>query len=73
LFVDPPAVGLSASLRQSIVDLAPATLIYVSCNPATLARDLTALQHRFKIESVTPLDMFPQTAEIEVVAELQRA
>jgi 23S rRNA (uracil1939-C5)-methyltransferase len=73
LIVDPPAVGLSAQLRQSIVDLAPATLIYVSCNPATLARDLTDLQHRFKIESVTPLDMFPQTAEIEVVAQLQRS
>jgi 23S rRNA (uracil1939-C5)-methyltransferase len=73
LIVDPPAVGLSAPLRQSIVDLAPATLIYVSCNPATLARDLTDLQHRFKIESVTPLDMFSQTAEIEVVAQLQRA
>jgi len=73
LIVDPPAVGLSAQLRQSIVDLAPATLIYVSCNPATLARDLTDLQDRFKIESVTPLDMFPQTAEIEVVAQLQRS
>jgi tRNA/tmRNA/rRNA uracil-C5-methylase (TrmA/RlmC/RlmD family) len=71
VIVDPPAVGLSPQLRQSIVDLAPATLIYVSCNPATLARDLTELQHRFKIESVTPLDMFPQTAEIEVVAQLQ--
>jgi tRNA/tmRNA/rRNA uracil-C5-methylase (TrmA/RlmC/RlmD family) len=70
--VDPPAVGLSAQLRQSIVDLAPTTLIYVSCNPATLARDLAELQPRFKIESVTPLDMFPQTAEIEVVAQLQR-
>ena len=72
VIVDPPAVGLSASLRQAIVDLAPATLIYVSCDPATLARDLAELQSRFKIESVTPLDMFPQTAEIEVVAQLQR-
>ncbi|MEY2544145.1 MAG: rRNA (uracil1939-C5)-methyltransferase, partial [Verrucomicrobiota bacterium] len=70
--VDPPAVGLSAQLRKTIVDLAPATLIYVSCNPATLARDLKDLQSRFKIESVTPLDMFPQTAEIEVVAHLRR-
>jgi tRNA/tmRNA/rRNA uracil-C5-methylase (TrmA/RlmC/RlmD family) len=67
LIVDPPAVGLSAQLRQAIVDLAPTTLI-----PATLARDLAELQSRFKIESVTPLDMFPQTAEIEVVAQLQR-
>ena len=73
VIIDPPAVGLSASLRKTIVDLAPATLIYVSCNPATLARDLAELQHRFEIESVTPLDMFPQTAEIEVVAHLQRS
>jgi 23S rRNA (uracil1939-C5)-methyltransferase len=73
VIVDPPAVGLSSQLRQAIVDLAPATLIYVSCNPATLARDLTDLQPRFKIESVTPLDMFPQTAEIEVVAQLRRS
>jgi len=73
LLVDPPAVGLSAQLRKTIVDLAPATLIYVSCNPATLARDLAELHSRFKIESVTPLDMFPQTAEIEVVAQLQRS
>jgi 23S rRNA (uracil1939-C5)-methyltransferase len=73
MIVDPPAVGLSARLRKTIVDLAPATLIYVSCNPATLARDLAELHSRFKIESVTPLDMFPQTAEIEVVAQLQRS
>jgi tRNA/tmRNA/rRNA uracil-C5-methylase (TrmA/RlmC/RlmD family) len=45
-------------------------LIYVSCNPATLARDLSALNQSFRIESITPLDMFPQTAEVEVVAEL---
>ena len=68
--IDPPATGLSASLRKTIVDFAPATVIYVSCNPATLARDLAELAARFKIESVTPLDMFPQTAEIEVVAAL---
>ena len=72
LIVDPPAVGLSATLRQSIVDLAPTIFIYVSCNPATLARDLTDFATRFKVESITPLDMFPQTAEIEVVAHLQR-
>ena len=73
VIVDPPAVGLSARLRKTMVDLAPATLIYVSCNPATLARDLAELHSRFKVESVTPLDMFPQTAEIEVVAQLQRS
>jgi tRNA/tmRNA/rRNA uracil-C5-methylase (TrmA/RlmC/RlmD family) len=71
IIVDPPATGLSANVRRSILDLAPATLIYVSCNPATLARDLKELHGKFTINSVTPLDMFPQTAEIEAVADLQ--
>src|SRR5438093_699720 len=71
LIVDPPATGLSAGVRKALVDLAPATVIYVSCNPPTLARDLRDLQNNFTIESVTPLDMFPQTAEIEVVVHLR--
>jgi 23S rRNA (uracil1939-C5)-methyltransferase len=56
---------------RTILNLAHTTLIYVSCNPATLARDLKELQEKFTINSVTPLDMFPQTAEIEAVAHLQ--
>lgn len=71
MIVDPPATGLSVAVRKAIVDLCPAMLIYVSCNPPTLARDLKELQKRFTIESVTPLDMFPQTAEIEVLAHLR--
>jgi 23S rRNA (uracil1939-C5)-methyltransferase len=71
IIVDPPATGLSANVRRAILDLAPTTLIYVSCNPATLARDLKELHPRFSIKSVTPLDMFPQTAEIEVAVHLQ--
>jgi len=71
LIVDPPATGLSANTRELIVDLAPATLVYVSCNPSTLARDLKELTAIFAVESVTPLDMFPQTAGIEVVVHLQ--
>jgi 23S rRNA (uracil1939-C5)-methyltransferase len=73
LIVDPPATGLSANVRRAIVNLAPWTLIYVSCNPPTLARDLKDLRERFTIRSVTPLDMFPQTAEIEAVAHLRAA
>jgi 23S rRNA (uracil1939-C5)-methyltransferase len=70
LIVDPPATGLGAMARKAIVDLAPTTFIYVSCNPPTLARDLKDLQEKFVIDSVTPLDMFPQTAEIEAVVFL---
>jgi 23S rRNA (uracil1939-C5)-methyltransferase len=71
IIVDPPATGLTEAVCKAITDLAPDTLIYVSCNPPTLARDLKELQHRFAINSVTPLDMFPQTAEIEVLAHLE--
>jgi 23S rRNA (uracil1939-C5)-methyltransferase len=70
LILDPPATGLSENVCKAIIDLAPPTLIYVSCNPPTLARDLRELQDKFIIDSVTPLDMFPQTAEIEVAAHL---
>lgn len=71
LLLDPPAAGLTVRIREIIMDTAPATVIYISCNPSTLARDLGDLRQRFEIRSVTPLDMFPQTAEIEAVAELR--
>jgi len=71
IIVDPPATGLTEAVRKIIADLAPETLIYVSCNPPTLARDLKELQRRFVVNSITPLDMFPQTAEIEVLAHLE--
>jgi 23S rRNA (uracil1939-C5)-methyltransferase len=72
LIVDPPATGLSGEIRRAILDFPPRTMIYVSCNPPTLARDLAELQQRFSVLSITPLDMFPQTAEIEVLAHLRR-
>jgi 23S rRNA (uracil1939-C5)-methyltransferase len=71
MIVDPPATGLTEGVRKAIRELAPGTLICVSCNPPTLARDLKELQHKFAINSITPLDMFPQTAEIEVLAHLE--
>lgn len=71
LIVDPPATGLSAEMRGAILDSPPRSMIYVSCNPPTLARDIAELQRRFSIISVAPFDMFPQTAEIEVVAHLR--
>lgn len=73
VIVDPPATGLSTTVRDSLLRHGPTTVVYVSCNPATLARDLGELQKRFTIMSVTPLDMFPQTAEIECVVHLQAA
>src|SRR6266480_98904 len=73
VIVDPPATGLSKMILETLIEHRPTQLVYVSCNPATLARDLVTLKQSFRIDSITPLDMFPQTAEIEVVAELSRA
>ena len=73
LILDPPAEGLAHAVTDAVVDSRPARAIYVSCHPATLARDLVRLKAGgYWIESVTPLDMFPQTAEIEAVALLTR-
>jgi 23S rRNA (uracil1939-C5)-methyltransferase len=73
VIVDPPATGLSKMILETLIENQLTHLIYVSCNPATLARDLATLKETFRIDSITPLDMFPQTAELEVVAELSRA
>jgi 23S rRNA (uracil1939-C5)-methyltransferase len=71
LIADPPATGLSAEMRRAILDAPPRKMIYVSCNPPTLGRDIAELQQRFNVISITPFDMFPQTAEIEAVAHLE--
>jgi tRNA/tmRNA/rRNA uracil-C5-methylase (TrmA/RlmC/RlmD family) len=71
LILDPPAIGASPRVLDFILGATPSQIIYVSCNPSTLARDLETLcRSTYKLQSVTPLDMFPQTAEIEAVAHL---
>ncbi len=70
--LDPPATGLAPRVVEFLQGTAPAEILYVSCNPATMARDLAELSRTHRLESVTPLDMFPQTAEIEVLAVLRR-
>jgi 23S rRNA (uracil1939-C5)-methyltransferase len=73
VILDPPAEGLMARALDLLLGNAPSEIAYVSCNPATLARDLAALVKSYKLMAVTPLDMFPQTAGIEVCAHLLRA
>ncbi|MEO8204711.1 MAG: TRAM domain-containing protein [Chthoniobacterales bacterium] len=72
LILDPPSQGLDKKIPQIINHALPSKVIYVSCKPATLARDLKLLSSHYVLEAVTPIDMFPQTAEIEVVASLLR-
>jgi 23S rRNA (uracil1939-C5)-methyltransferase len=69
--LDPPAQGVDGEVIEALSRAGIARIIYVSCNPATLARDLKRLAGRHELATVTPFDMFPQTAEIEVVAELR--
>ncbi len=72
VILDPPATGIVPRVADLLLGAQPSEILYVSCNPATLARDLALLASAYALSTVTPLDMFPQTAEIEVVAHLVR-
>ncbi len=64
--VDPPRIGLTKKAINKIMEIAPAQLMYISCNPATLARDAAKLSNMYRIESVRLVDMFPQTYHCEI-------
>jgi 23S rRNA (uracil1939-C5)-methyltransferase len=70
VILDPSAEGVDERVAHALTIYPPNRLIYVSCNPATLARDLARWRNTFAILAVQPFDMFPQTAEIETVAVL---
>jgi 23S rRNA (uracil1939-C5)-methyltransferase len=71
LVVDPPRKGCDESLLKTIIDMKPKKVVYVSCNPSTLARDLNILEKGgYKTKKVQPVDMFPQTAHVECVSQI---
>ena len=70
VILDPPRAGIHQDVIDCILDTAPETIIYVSCNPATQARDLALLQGKYDIVAVQPVDMFPQTHHVENVVKL---
>ena len=72
LVVDPPRKGVSEQVLQTICKSLPSKIIYVSCDPSTLARDLKTLKQFYKIELVQPFDMFPQTAHVETLVVLRK-
>lgn len=72
LTVDPPRTGLADSLLKTILEVKPQRFVYTSCNPSTLAKDLQQLTKVYRVEYIQPVDMFPQTAQVEAVCLLVR-
>lgn len=71
IVVDPPRKGLDARFIASAIDMAPAKLVYISCNPATFARDAKLFaESGYEVKKVQPVDLFPQTHHVELVALL---
>ena len=71
IFVDPPRRGLDVKTVQNILKVKTKKLIYISCNPATMVRDLKMLEETYEIKIVQPVDMFPFTHHVEVVTLLE--
>jgi len=71
--IDPPRAGMHKKVVGQVLDLRPPRIVYVSCNPATLARDLELMKDHYRVREVQPVDMFPHTFHIESVVRLDRA
>ncbi len=71
IITDPPRVGMHEKLVKKLLDIAAPIIIYVSCNPATQARDLSILNEKYLITNIQPVDMFPHTLHIENIVQLK--
>jgi 23S rRNA (uracil1939-C5)-methyltransferase len=70
MIIDPPRAGMHQDVVAQVLAMAPERIVYVSCNPATLARDIALLKEAYQVIEVQPVDMFPHTFHIESVAKL---
>lgn len=71
IITDPPRAGMDEPVTRTILEVAPQRIVYVSCNPATQARDLSILSEKYDILNVQPVDMFPHTHHVENIAKLE--
>jgi 23S rRNA (uracil1939-C5)-methyltransferase len=72
IITDPPRAGMHDDVTKKILEIEPDRIVYVSCNPATQARDLQMLDLKYKVTKVQPVDMFPQTHHVENVVLLEK-
>ncbi|MPM80713.1 23S rRNA (uracil(1939)-C(5))-methyltransferase RlmD [bioreactor metagenome] len=72
IVLDPPRAGIHPDVAKVVVEAAPEKIVYVSCNPATQARDLALMSENYTITAVQPVDMFPHTHHVENVVKLER-
>ena len=72
VITDPPRAGMHEKVVEQILKMEPRKIVYVSCNPATQARDVTLLIQKYKVMKVQPVDMFPHTQHVENVMLLER-
>ncbi|MBU1163646.1 MAG: 23S rRNA (uracil(1939)-C(5))-methyltransferase RlmD [Proteobacteria bacterium] len=72
MIIDPPRTGMHEKVVKQVLDLSPDKIVYVSCNPATMARDLGMIKDDYSVLEVQPVDMFPHTYHIESVARLKK-
>lgn len=70
IFVDPPRKGLDKHTIENILNIKPEKIVYISCNPASLVRDLKLLEESYEIKKIQPVDMFPFTSNVECVSVL---
>lgn len=71
VFLDPPRKGVDKQTLELLIKIKPKEIIYISCNPSTLARDISALETKYELKQVQPIDMFPYTNHVEVIAKLE--
>ena len=72
IILDPPRAGLHEDVVGVVLEAAPDRIVYVSCNPATQARDIALMDEKYKVTKVQPVDMFPHTHHVENVVLLEK-